>query len=263
MAKFSPEKINTLKEIGLTDEEIAGLSDNANATEKAATDQHVAFKAEEPPVSVIATDAMPGQRFKVANGDEYIKSPSEFDPTGAYYAVAAKAFPPKMGPAVEEADAVIEEDAIGEMPTEEEVVDENALTLSAGDLAAIQGMIAQVMGALELEKKVAGHVQGLMAPYTAQKDSEQAERDEKIASLQATLKTASDQQTALKAQLDELLGLQPAVTPRATESAKTVINPWIPQDAQLLESIKNQAPNGEQFAFGDLVQNLFGTQTTG
>jgi hypothetical protein len=134
--------------------------------------------------------------------------------------------------------------------------------ISEAVASAIQAGLAQVMGAMDLEKKVAGHIQGMMAPFKATKESEQAARDEQIAALQATLKTAIEQQAATKAQLDELLGVQPAVTPRASESAQTVINPWIPSDNQLLESIKAQVPADQQFAFGDLVQNLFGTQST-
>jgi hypothetical protein len=221
--------------------------DGATAREKALEDQQVAYKAEEP----AAVEAAPDIPDLVINGITY------------------KAFPPKIEAAAEE-EAVVEEDAIGDAPVVEEVVDEGGLSLSPEDLAAIgetvasaiQAGLAQVMGAMDLEKKVAGHIQGMMAPFQATKESEQAARDEQIAALQATLKTAVEQQAATKAQLDELLGVQPAVTPRASESAQTVINPWIPSDNQLLESIKAQVPADQQFAFGDLVQNLFGTQST-
>jgi len=103
-----------------------------------------------------------------------------------------------------------------------------------------------------------------MQPYTAQKDASDAEKAEAIAQLQASLKATQDQQQATQDKLNELLGLQPAVkAERATESTTTTINPWIPQDAQLMESIKNQVSSSDQFAFGDLVENLFGNQTPG
>lgn len=207
--------------------------DSAASREKALEEQQVAYKADEPTVELPDL---------VINGVTY------------------KAFPPKADePAA--AAAVVEEDATLEMPMEEEVVDENALTLSAGDLAAIQGMIAQVMGALELEKKVAGHVQGLMAPYTAQKDSEQAERDEKIANLQTALKTAQDQIAPIQAQLNELLGLQPEVSPRASASPASALNPFNPADNALLAAVKDQVPiDQQQFVngFEDLKIKLFG-----
>jgi hypothetical protein len=223
-------------ELKFSDEEIADIEARATATEKAADDQQTAFKADEP-----ATAEAVELPDLVINGVTY------------------KAFPPNMDKKVEEADTVIEEDAIGDMPmAEEEVVDENALTLSAGDLAAIQGMIAQVMGALDLEKKVAGHVQGLLAPFQqaqATKDASDAEKAEQIAALQASLKTTQDQ-------LNDLLGLQPAATPRASSAPASILNPFNPADAALLASVKDQVPADQQpyvNEFEDLKMKLFGS----
>jgi hypothetical protein len=228
-------KVAALKTLGFSDADITNLQTQAAATEKAADAEQVAYKADEPA-------ALPDI---VINGVTY------------------KALPPTP-PTAED---VIEEDAIGDMPMEMEEEATGGLTLSPEDLAAItevfQAGLAQVMGALDLEKKVAGHVQGLLAPYTAQKDASDAERAGQIAQLQTALKAAQEQQAALKTQLDELLGLQPAVkAERPSESTTTAINPWVPQDAQLLEAIKNQVSPNNQFAFGDLVENLFGNQQT-
>lgn len=264
MAKFSPEKIAGMKAIGFTDEDIAGFSAQATSTEKAATDQGVAFKAEPPTVHILDSTGsagyQPGERFKAANGTEYIKSPSELDPTGIYYASAVKAFPPPKAdaaPAVDE--TVVEEDAIDEMPIEEDV---GGLTLSPEDIAAIGSAvaeqigpaIAQVMGALDLEKKVAGHVQGMLAPFQAQKDASDAEKAEQIATLQASLKSTEEK-------LNELLGLQPAVTPRASAAPTTALNPFNPADNALLQAVKEQVPLDQQGyvnGFEDLTKNLFG-----
>ncbi len=249
--KETPSMLDTkvkeaLDKLGSNPDALAYLQevlDSASSREKALEEQQVAYKADEPAVEAAPVVELPDI---VINGVTY------------------KAFPPKKDGAEAEA-AVVETDAIGDAPMDETVVEEPAaeggLTLSPEDIDAItaavttalQAGLAQVMGAMDLEKKVAGHVQGLMAPYQATKDSEQAERDAQVATLKATIEST-------QTKLDELLGLQPAVAARPTESAQTVINPWIPQDAQLLESIKNQAPAGD-FAFGDLVQNLFGTQT--
>lgn len=229
-------KVAALKTLGFSDDDIAGLQSQAAATEKTAADQGVAYKADEP---VTDTPDL------VINGITY------------------KAFPPKIEAAATE--EVVEEDAMDEMPMEEEPA-EGGLTLSPEDLTAIseavatalQAGIAQVMGALDLEKKVAGHVQGLMAPYQATKDASDAEKAEQITALQTSLKAAQEAQNALKAQLDELLGVQPATVQRASESGSTIINPWIPQDQQLLGAVKSQVPADQQFEFGDLVTNLFG-----
>jgi hypothetical protein len=234
-------KVAALKTLGFSDDDITNLQSQAEATEKAAADQGVAYKADEPE-AVELPDL-------VINGVTY------------------KALPPSP-PTAE--DAVVEEDAIE--PMVDEPVDDTALTLSSGDLSAIaeavatalQAGIAQVMGALDLEKKVAGHVQSFMQPYTAQKDATDAEKAEQIAQLQASLKQAQEQTAATEAKLNELLGYQPAVkAERASESITTITNPWLPTDQQLLAAVKHQVDPNQQFAFGDLVTNLFGDSTPG
>jgi len=255
--KETPSMLDTkvkeaLDKLGSNPDALAYLQqvlDGATSREKALEEQQVAYKADEP-----AVDAAPELPDIVINGVTYKAfPPPKTDAATEDVTVEAKALP---GNAAEDALDGGADDAM------EEPAAEGGLTLSPEDLSAIsdavatalQAGLAQVMGAMDLEKKVAGHVQGMMAPYTATKDSEQAERDAQVATLKQTIEST-------QTKLDELLGLQPAVTARPTESAQTVINPWIPSDAQLLESIKAQAPAGDQFAFGDLVQNLFGTQT--
>lgn len=255
---FDEKKIAGLKALNFTDDDIAAIQAQAQATEKAADAQQVAYKSV---VDVPETMVVNGVTYKATLPPEEDMSyivPQEVKINGVTY----KALPPSP-PTAED---VIEEDAIGDMPMEEEAA--GGLTLSPEDLAAItevfQAGLAQVMGALDLEKKVAGHVQGLLAPYTAQKDASDAERAEQIAQLQTALKAAQEQQTALKTQIDELLGLQPAVkAERPSEAPATLVNPWVPQDAQLLQSIKDQVSPNDRFAFGDLVENLFGNQTPG
>lgn len=237
-------KVAALKTLGFSDADITGLQAQAAATEKSADAQQVAYKADEPRVEGLNPGNASGEFADlVINGITY------------------KAFPPSPPTA---ADAVVEENAIEDMPMEEEAPAEGGLTLSPEDIAAIGSAvaeqigpaIAQVMGALDLEKKVAGHVQGLLAPYQATKDATDAAKAEQIAALQTALKDT-------QSKLNELLGLQPEVAPRASESATTAINPWVPTDQQLMQAVKDQVSPNDQFAFGDLVQNLFGNQAPG
>lgn len=221
-------------ELKFSDAQIAEIQATAAATEKAAIEQHAAFKADEPA-------ELPDV---VINGITY------------------KAFPPKPADEATPVEAVVEEDAMDDMPMDEEPADDTALTLSSGDLAAIgeaigaqlQGIAAQIMGALDLEKKVAGHVQGLMAPFQAQKDATDAEKAEQIAQLQTALKDT-------QSKLDELLGLQPAVAPRASANPATALNPFNPADNALLAAVKDQVPSDQQpfvNGFEDLKLKLFG-----
>ncbi len=157
------------------------------------------------------------------------------------------------------------------MPVEEEVAEGGALypediaAIAQAVVAAIgpelQQVAATIMGGLDLEKKVAGHVQSFLAPMQATKDSEQAERDEKITALQTALKAAQDQIAPIQAQLNELLGLQPEVSPRASASPASALNPFNPADNALLAAVKDQVPiDQQQFVndFEDLKIKLFG-----
>jgi hypothetical protein len=113
------------QELGLTPEQGAELGQSLLATEKAAVAQGIAFKSDAAITNsndtgdhltrAITTNVMPGQRFKALDG-EYIKSPSEFDPTGEYYAV--KAAPPTL--AIEEQAADDPIDAMAEEVIEPE-----------------------------------------------------------------------------------------------------------------------------------------------
>lgn len=215
---FDPTKVAALKALGFSDDEITGLQTQAAATEKAATDQGVAYKSDD------------------------VAPPDEITIGGVVYAV--KAFLPKAdAESVEEVtDAVIEEDAIDDMPMEEEADDPNALTLSPGDLSAIQEMIGaaigQIMGGLDLEKKVAGHVQGMLAPYQATKDDEQAQTKEQIA--------------ALATQIAELTGSQPAA--RAYRPSVATDN--VLTDATMLAAVKQIADPDAHDPWSDIRKGL-------
>ena len=69
-------------------------------------------------------------------------------------------------------------------------------------------------------------------------------------------------QTSLKetqGKLDELLGLQPEVTPRASEAPTSILNPFNPADNALLAAAKEQgAPSEYVNQFEDLKKQLFG-----
>lgn len=206
------KKIEGLKAYGFSDADIADLLATAAATEKTADDQGVAYKAEEP-------SELPDV---VINGVTY------------------KAMPP----IVEEDKAepvVVETDAVEDMPMDDEPDDPNALTLSQGDLAAIgeliNGMASQIMGGLDLEKKVAGHVQGLLAPF------QQA---------QATKETALTTQVAeLKQQVDDLTGAQPAAPYRASQAK----NNTIMTDVELAAAVKSAQEPGSG-PWDDIIKGL-------
>ena len=198
---FDPTKVAALKTLGFSDDDITALQTQAAATEKAATDQGVAFKADEP--------------------TEY--------PDVVLNGITYKAFPPKKeDEAVAE---IVETDAIDEMMVEEEPVAEGGLSLSPEDLAAIgqlitegiQGAVAQIMGGLDLEKKVAGHVQGLLAPHT----QAQATKD-------AALAETKEQVAALAGKVAELSGDQPAAGYRASAAKDNVLT-----DATMLAAVKS------------------------
>lgn len=203
---FDPTKVAALKTLGFSDDDIAGLQAQAAATEKSADDQGVAYKAEEP---VELPDI-------IVNGVTY------------------KAFPPKAdAEPVEE--LAVETDAIDDMPVEEEVADDpNALTLSPGDIAAITEVItsavAQIMGGLDLEKKVAGHVQGMLAPFQQQQATKEAALTTQVAELQT--------------QLADLTGAQSAAGPfRASTAASTTV-----VDPALLAAIKDGDGSNDPWA---------------
>jgi hypothetical protein len=210
---FDPTKVAALKTLGFSDDDITNLQAQAAATEKAATDQGVAFKADEPPAELPDV---------VINGVTY------------------KAFPPVDNQAPIDSAA---EDAMdgGADDAMEAPADEGGLTLSPEDLSAItdavntalQGAVSQIMGGLDLEKKVAGHVAGLMAPYQATKDAEQAQAKEQVAAL-------AQQTATLATQVAELSGDQPAAPYRPSAASNNVLT-----DATMLAAAKQALdPNG-------------------
>lgn len=216
---FDPQKIEYMKtELKFSDAMIAELAAQAAATEKAATDQGVAFKADEP------------------------APPEEITIGGVVYTV--KAFPPpKADDAAEAAAPAIDTAAAEELLVEE--VTEVAPALDAATVRAIVAeemgtFAAQIMGALDLEKKVAGHVQGLMAPYQkaeATKDAALAETKEQVAAL--TTKVA------------ELNGDQPASGYRASAAKDNVLT-----DATMLAAVKSLEDPNANDPWADIKKGL-------
>lgn len=240
-------KQRTLKEIGFTDAEIATILADAQQKQKSADDQGIAYKADEPEDS---TGPMPGERFKDYNGREYVRSPSEFDPTGMYYAV--KAAPPPFEGSPEEESSETADEAMAEGDDTGES-DPNALTLSPGDMQAIGELIAQSLaplaGLMEMEKKMAGHVQTALAPFQqaqATKDATAAEQAQRITQLETSLKEA-------KNELAALTGDQPAVSYRATAARDNVVGTL--QDGQLIQTVKEQLPSTPG-QFDDIISGL-------
>lgn len=252
---FDPTKVAALKQLGFSDADITGLQTQAEATEKEATEQQIAFKADEPEIEYPDV---------VINGVTY------------------KAFPPKpAAEAAPEAEAKADmlpgnaaEDALdqGADDAMETPDDGGGLTLSPEDMQAIGEAVAQALQAalgplvstMDLTNKIGSHMdelKSMMGGYTAKKDSGDAEKAEQIAQLQTSLKAAQEQQATLKAQLDDLLGLQPAVSPRATDAGSSALNPFNPADNALLASVKDQIPADQQKftnGFEDLASKLFG-----
>ena len=98
-------------------------------------------------------------------------------------------------------------------------------------------------------------LKGMMSGYQTKKDSADAEKAEQILQLQASLKSTTDK-------LNELLGLQPEVTPRASQAPATALNPFNPADNALLAAVKDQVPQEfTQYSngFEDLKMKLFGS----
>ena len=232
---FDATKVAALKTLGFSDDDIAGLQAQASATEKAATEQGVAYKADEPRTLGLHAGNYTGD---FANG------PTEH-PDVIINGVTYKAFKP-----IEEATTeVVEEDAIEEMPAEDEApADDTALTLSSGDLAAISqaigdalsAAVAQIMGGLDLEKKVAGHVQGFLAPLQqaqTTKDAEQAQTRDTVAQLQQQVK--------------ELTGDQPAAPYRASAAKDNVLS-----DATMLAAAKQLTDPDAGDPWADIKRGL-------
>ena len=228
MDQFSPEKIGVLKSMGLTDDEIASLSNNANATQKAAMDQQVAFKADEP-----ATD-LPDV---IINGVTYKAFPLPKDDA----AVEVEAKAPLPGNAAEDALDGGADDA------QETPDDAGGLTLSPEDITAIGQAVSQALtdalgplvSTMDLTNKIGGHMdelKSMMGSYQTKKDSGDAQTKEQLAQLQQ--------------QVSELTGDQPAKPYRASEARGSAIT-----DASLLLAAK-AAEGNTAGPFDDIIQGL-------
>lgn len=252
--QFTPEKIAGLKAIGFNDEDIAGFSAQATVTEKTADGMLVASK----------DTALPDE-----------ETPPDLVINGVTYKAAS---PPKMamgggvsGGAADAEDTAEPPETPGETPDAEDLAEapeEDAgggLTLSPEDISAIGDAVAQALqsalgplvSTMDLTNKIGSHmdeIKGMMGGYTTKKDSADAEKAEQIASLKA-------QQDMIQLKLDELLGLQPEVTPRATQAPASALNPFNPADNALLAAVKDQVPLDQQpfvNGFEDLKMKLFG-----
>lgn len=232
---FDPTKVAALKTLGFSDDDIASLQSQAEATEKAATDQGVAYKSV---ADVPETMVVNGVTYKATLPPEEDMSytvPPEIIVNGVTY----KAFPPKAD------EPVVETAAIDGVPIEEEVVDDpNGLTLSAGDLAAIgeaiQAAVATIMGGLDLEKKVASHVQGFLAPMQQAQTTKDAEQ----AALRESL-------SALGQQVADLTGSAPAAAYRPSAAKDNVLT-----DATMLAAAKQLNDPSAADPWADIKKGL-------
>lgn len=218
-----------LKALGFGDGDIAALEQQAATTEKTADAAGVAYKAADEP-----------------------QEPQEVVIGGVTYTLTVKAPPPVEEPAVVEEMA---EPPMGEgMAMEEEP--EGGLTLSPEDLSAIgqafstalTEALAPLMGLLDIEKKMAAHVQTVMGGYQTQKDSEAAEQRATVESLAATVKAQGET-------LADLTGTQPAaVVTRGSASQSTIVSESDP----LVATVKAQQEPAYTHPFGDMMGKLFG-----
>jgi len=251
---FDPTKVAALKTLGFSDDDITSLQAQAEATEKAATEQQVAFKADEPATQ--EADVTPELPDIIVNGVTYKAFPPK--------AAAAAAGAPVEGSPEEEAAESPEEEQAEMDAGEGDAMDGGGLTLSPEDIQAIGQAVSDALttalgplvSTMDLTNKIGSHMdelKGMMGGYTTKKDATDAEKAEQITALKA-------QQEATQAKLDELLGLQPATPARATTAPQTALNPFNPADNALLASVKDQIPADQQMfsnGFEDLTRNLF------
>lgn len=250
MATLEERWESAKKQFGFDDADLTTIQSGAEAKQKDAETRQIAYKADDPEADTLLPDL-------VINGIVYKAAPA---------GLAAPSDGMIEGSPEEEAAESPEEEAV-----EPDAQDAGGLTLSPEDLdaigqaisAAMAPIAAQIMGGLDLEKKVGAHVQGMMAPYQqaqATKDASNAEKAEQIAALQVALKANQDALTLTQTKLDDLLGLQPVTSQRPSQSAP--LNPFNPADAALLATIKDQLPPDQRpinnDSFDDLRQRLFG-----
>jgi hypothetical protein len=217
-----------LKALGFGDDDITQLETQAAATEKAADAAGVAFKAV---------------------GDAPLE---EVTIGGVTYTLAVKAPPPPADEPAVEVEA--------EIPMDDGMLDEDTgggLTLSPEDIGAIgqafqealTQALAPLMGLLDIEKKMATHVQTVMGGYSAQKDSADAEQRQQLTTLTQTVQ-------AQGAQLADLAGTQPAaVVSRPSAAQSTVVSA---DDPLVQQTVKAAAEQHYTHPFGDIQAKLFG-----
>lgn len=238
---------------GVPPEAAAAVIAQQQHAEKAATDQQIAYKSE-----VVQTDVMPGQRFKTANGEEYIRSPSELDPNGIYYAVKAAPTPaaedPPAPPTEEKAEMMegMEEDAATPYFSPEEL-QEIAAAVAPVVAAAV---VEQLSPALNIETKMRGLVDELKsigASVSMQQKTKEETDAAEIAALKEQIETTTKTASDLSARLAELEGDQP-------RSVKTGFRASLQgpvADATTLKDLNVQQPPPAG-AFDDINQFLLG-----
>ena len=247
---FDPTKVAALKQLGFSDADITGLQAQAEATEKAADEERIAFKADEPEEITLPDIIVNGVTYKA------------FPPKPAAEDAAAPEVETKA-PMMGDAENPAEDAAEGGI---EEPEDAGGLTLSPEDIAAIGQAVAQALqstlgplvSTMDLTNKIGGHMdelKSMMGSYQTKKDASDAEKAEQITALKSTIDST-------QAKLNDLLGLQPEVSPRASAAPATALNPFNPADNALLQSVKDQVPQEmqQQYAngFEDLKMKLFG-----
>jgi len=226
---FDPTKVAALKQLGFSDSDITDLQARAEATEKAATEQQIAFKADEP-AAVELPDI-------VVNGVTYKAFPLPKDDA----AVEVEAKAPLPGNAAEDA---LDGGADDAMETPD---DAGGLTLSPEDITAIGQAVSQALtdalgplvSTMDLTNKIGGHMdelKSMMGSYQTKKDSGDAQTKEQLAQLQQ--------------QVTELTGDQPAKPYRASEARGSAIT-----DASLLLAAK-AAEGNTAGPFDDIIQGL-------
>lgn len=246
---FDPTKVAALKTLGFSDDDITSLQTQAEATEKAATDQGVAYKADEPARNVTINLSIPANAPIKTAIEEALKAfpPFDADKPGHYEQENGKwvfkAFPPKAAVAVAAPVEGSPEEEAAESPEEEAAEpdammdDAGGLTLSPEDISAIGQALSDALttalgplvSTMDLTNKIGSHMNDLktmMGGYQATKDAEAAETKEQIATL--TTKVA------------ELTGDQPAAPYRASAARDNVLT-----DATMLAAAKQLAdPTG-------------------
>lgn len=170
----------------------------AETTQKTIDEQGVAYKSDDAPTVYIAPD-----------GTQGLIQDGQF--------VALKAVEP---PVVETEEKAPPE---GEMDAAMSPEDEGGLTLSPEDLTAIgqavASAIAPLVGALDIESKMRGHMDAMrggvdelktmFGGYQKQKDSEAADQAATIATLKAAIEKSDQERADFAARLAELEGDQP------------------------------------------------------